>query len=1312
MKPRKYQHSLEILLPIFFTVLASQLGAQPTSFDGDKALESYDTLYAQEYNPTAGWDRFKFYGQWNALMPSVFNASDISTGALQFKWIEKRVICSRKKYTQPYVFETDLEYATASNRAGVVIRIANLTESIQEPESDPGFNREGIAFYPTLDGSSMIVQFSGEDKGYSSGMDFARILVPKPDGITNLMERGTLRIEDFGSTIYVYYNGAPYIRIELEGESEGIFTSGTVYDTELQLMGSFTGLEIELSGHVAVASRDAVPRLYGASIEYNDPSSQDDTTIFPSPYRDLYEDTWVATDALGRTMPDYEEVGPLKDDKRRMVGIFYITWHTEGHNSSFPSPFSADVTKILEADPSARFDANHPLWGRGTYSFHWGEPEVGYFLSQDEYVIRNDMAMLANAGVDVLVLDVTNAVRYWDEWEVLFNTMQKMKAEGNKVPQFCFWAFNGPVINVVQDLYDWFYKRESYKDLWYYWDDKPLLLYNANPDPAIENPNPNYDPDAQTNPANPHYGDPYYTEEFLTDYTQEVKDFFTKRNMWWGYYEWQGERYVGTEDNWSFGYDLNDDRVKAMSPDDLIAKHNGINEQAATCPAQHPSSLVGKSWRRKTGEPMLDEYDLPEPAYVPWLDQTVENPEGYGIYFQDRWDEAIASDPDFMYINDWNEWSAGKYHDGAVNPFMRRSSPYYFVDQYNAEFNRAVQPMKDGYTDNYYMQMAQNIRRYKGVRSRPIQSGINSIGIDHDFSDWEAVSNEFLDAIGDIRHRDHNGYGGLHYTNETGRNDIMSSKVAYDNDSLYFYVKTVYDLSPSEDPNWMLLFIDIDRSRVSGWEGYDYVINHGFNSPSQTTLKRWTGLSWGDEIAIPIAISGSELELSIPRSVLMLDEGTPEFFFKWADNPQHLNDITGFFTDGESAPDRRFNYNFSTSAVLIEAQTSYKELNIPGTIEVEDFDKGSAGVAYADAVYGNSGGAYRTDESVDIREQASNEYCITDMYSNEWLEYTVDVKSIGVFSVDLTYAADSVNQEISLLTNNRPVINQLQLPETGTENDWTTITFDVTLNAGVQVLKILAENATGGLHIDKMVFTEKEIFLPGSGTGLYRSLYNGKPGGRGWFTDSMCSEVDLIVDYEWAEDESPGCEVNSTFWNARWQGYIEALFSEEYTIHLTINDKGKLWLGGDLLIDAWVGAFTNTTQTVSINMTSGEKMPVKIEYANATGNGNIKLEWESATQERQVIPQSQLYPLNTVTSLNEKEFSVPLIYPNPASDLVYLEISKDSKVEIFTVSGKQVYQDNTKSGLMEIDVRTWKAGIYIIKILGDSKIYSGKLMIE
>ena len=409
---------------------------------------------------------------------------------------------------------------------------------------------------------------------------------------------------------------------------------------------------------------------------------------------DLMSDTWVATDALGRQMPLIDSVGPLKGGHHRAVGIFYITWHGKG-NHDLPGPYT-DVSKILTEDPSARLDAHHPLWKYGSY--HWGEPEMGYFLSQDEWVMRKDLSMLQDAGVDVLILDVTNGVCYWDEWELLFSTMRKVREEGNRTPQFVFWSYNNNPVKVVKSLYEKYYKEGKYSDLWFYWDGKPLLLYNADP----------------SKDANGTY-------EITADaYPQEIRDFFTLRDMWWGFYQEHGKRRIGTEDTWSFGYSMADTNIVKMKPIELLSTHNGKREEAAVTPAQHPVRLndspvpigVGKSWSREHGEPELDEYDMPVSAYVPWLGKKVENPEGYGIYFQERWDDAIACDPEFLYLNDWNEWTAGMWGQGSKTEFLRRpENPFVFIDQYNAEFNRTIQPMKGGYTDNYDMQMAQNIRR-------------------------------------------------------------------------------------------------------------------------------------------------------------------------------------------------------------------------------------------------------------------------------------------------------------------------------------------------------------------------------------------------------------------------------------------------------------------------------------------------------------------------------------------------------------------------------------------------------------------------
>ena len=55
--------------------------------------------------------------------------------------------------------------------------------------------------------------------------------------------------------------------------------------------------------------------------------------------RDLFSDSWIAVDALGRPLPDYNECQPLRNNK--YVGIFYWTWHN--HHSK-QGPF--DITKI------------------------------------------------------------------------------------------------------------------------------------------------------------------------------------------------------------------------------------------------------------------------------------------------------------------------------------------------------------------------------------------------------------------------------------------------------------------------------------------------------------------------------------------------------------------------------------------------------------------------------------------------------------------------------------------------------------------------------------------------------------------------------------------------------------------------------------------------------------------------------------------------------------------------------------------------------------------------------------------------------
>ncbi len=594
--------------------------------------------------------------------------------------------------------------------------------------------------------------------------------------------------------------------------------------------------------------------------------------------QDLMSDTWVATDALGRCMPSYEAAGPVKTDKPHVVGIFYITWHTQNLHQ-IPGPYT-DVSRILQEDPEARSNAAHPLWKYGSY--HWGEPEAGYFLSQDEWLIRHDLSMLQDAGVDLLILDVTNGVCYWDEWELLLSTMQQMRAEGNQTPSFIFWSYNNKPVEVVKSLYERYYKTGKYRDLWFYWEGKPLLLYNAYPSFDA---NGSYDaPELSRGPAS---------------YPQEIRDFFTLRHMWWGYADWHDQNWVGIEDCWCFGYTMDDPALRWKKPVELASTHGGKVEQMAITPAQHAAGMngahmgVGKSWTRQGGEPPLNRQDLPQ-----------DGQSGLGLYFQERWDDALEVDPPFLYINDWNEWSAGMFRWEDEWFMGRENNSFLFIDQYNAEFNRTIQPMRGGYSDNYYMQMAQNIRRYKGVRPIPVNKGFHPVRVDGRFRDWEKLEVVYRDTRGDVVHRDADGYAGEHYRDTSGRNDIQDAKVAQSRKGqLAFYVKTGKPITAPAGDDWMRLLIDADQDAATGWYGYDYQVQQG-------KLSRYENGSWVPVASVRYAVRGNEMELCLPLSLLGLSAPAAGFDFKWTDHSGPLTDIIDLCTHGDTAPNRRFNYRY------------------------------------------------------------------------------------------------------------------------------------------------------------------------------------------------------------------------------------------------------------------------------------------------------------------------------------------------------------------------------------------------------------------
>jgi hypothetical protein len=102
--------------------------------------------------------------------------------------------------------------------------------------------------------------------------------------------------------------------------------------------------------------------------------------------------------------------------------------------------------------------------------------------------------------------------------------------------------------------------------------------------------------------------------------------------------------------------------------------------------------------------------------------------------------------------------------------------------------------------------------------------------------------------------------------------------------------------------------------------------------------------------------------------------------------------------------------------------TSYKPrapfkgvIDLPGTIQAENFDSGADGISYHDADTRNQGGAsYRSDApGVDI-ESISGGYAVCYTRAGEWLEYTVNVKEAGIYEYDAYISSQDGGGSFSL----------------------------------------------------------------------------------------------------------------------------------------------------------------------------------------------------------------------------------------------------------------------------------------------------------
>ena len=272
-----------------------------------------------------------------------------------------------------------------------------------------------------------------------------------------------------------------------------------------------------------------------------------------------------------------------------------------------------------------------------------------------------------------------------------------------------------------------------------------------------------------------------------------------------------------------------------------------------------------------------------------------------------------------VFITGWNEWIAGNWESDMWMEDMRHrylAEDYEgvtFVDNFDINNSRDIEPMKDGYGDNYFMQMVDFIRRYKGTDARVNVGSNTTVDIQGAWSQWDSVTAVYRDQTGETGARDTGVYGQYslvdanNYISAAASNDIATMKVTRDSENFYFYVDCVGDITVTNDSH-MVLFIKSGLEATSSWKGYDYL----FESHSSSLKRCGRDGIWEAVSSVELRLEGNQLMLKIPAASLgYTSTDLVDLQFKWADSWISDNGLWSFYTDGECAPYGRFNYVFS-----------------------------------------------------------------------------------------------------------------------------------------------------------------------------------------------------------------------------------------------------------------------------------------------------------------------------------------------------------------------------------------------------------------
>jgi hypothetical protein len=382
----------------------------------------------------------------------------------------------------------------------------------------------------------------------------------------------------------------------------------------------------------------------------------------------------------------------------------------------------------------------------------------------------------------------------------------------------------------------------------------------------------------------------------------------------------------------------------------------------------------------------------------------------------------------------------------------------------------------------------------------------------------------------------------------------------------------------AESPYWILFPETTTDShpnmtfRDSIVERRSFGVGSGADEGTVTLNRNFSPYTWNKVVLVNNStVSDASLQGRYPAGTLVAADFDAVGFVDWRNDNWRLSPTSPYKGAASDGKDIGADIDVIERAIAGDATPSGQSpyngapAAAPGSFEAEHFDLGGEGVAYHDLGAGNAGGAFRTSEDVDIILPSGNNsgYVINNIQTGEWLEYTINVATAGIYNIELRVSSEWTTSRFHVEIDGINVSGSVPVPNTGW---WGTFQYvgtgGLSLSEGQHVLRVHADEQYFNLDAIRIersqapfngtpfpapgLFEAEHFDLGGEGFA-YHDAVPGNAGGAFRTTE----DVDIIL----PSGNNSGYVVNN-IQTGEWLEYtIDVATTGTYTIELKVSSE-------------------------------------------------------------------------------------------------------------------------------------------------------------